>query len=222
MNIAGVRYSSFVDYPGHIAAVVFTRGCNMRCPWCHNYSLISPVGAIAYAPGLVLSELKRRENFIDALVVSGGEPTMQKELGGFLRAAKSLGLKTKLDTNGTNPGAISRLLDDDLLDYIAMDVKAPFELYPKITGISAVGVEESIEIIKRRAPDYEFRTTFIPELAADDILKTAGQVAGAKRYYLQQYRPTNAHNNPPHSPDTINETLKSLREILPVAQVRGL
>ncbi|AET66182.1 anaerobic ribonucleoside-triphosphate reductase activating protein [Desulfosporosinus orientis DSM 765] len=173
MKIGGFLKASFVDYPGKIASVVFTQGCNLRCSFCHNAILIDTDNtAHGILPEEIFEWLAKRKGMIDSVVVTGGEPTLQPDLKVFIEELKAMSFLVKLDTNGTNPDIIRALLDDELLDFIAMDIKAPLSKYDSIAGTSQLNlssIRESAEIIKNCDIDYEFRTTFCPELATDDI-----------------------------------------------------
>lgn len=189
MKIAGFQKNSFVDYPGNIAAVVFTPGCNMKCYYCHNKELLGSKAADNLIPESdVFDHLHKRMNFLDAVVVTGGEPTLQPDLEEFLTRVKALGYAVKLDSNGTNPEIIKKLMDKKLVDYIAMDIKASFEKYEEICGteVSIERINESIDLLMQGVVQYEFRTTFVTRLKEEDILSIAGRIKGAKRYILQQ------------------------------------
>ncbi|MDQ7093780.1 anaerobic ribonucleoside-triphosphate reductase activating protein [Desulfosporosinus sp. PR] len=173
MNIAGFVKTSFVDYPGKIASVVFTQGCNLRCGYCHNPGLLDIRNTTTCIPAEEVFEfLFKRKGMIEAVVLSGGEPTLQKNLEGFIAELKAMSLLVKLDTNGTNPQSLRRLIDTKLLDFIAMDLKAPLNRYEKITKtnpLDVAAIRQSAEIIKASGLAYEFRTTFCPELEAENI-----------------------------------------------------
>lgn len=187
MKIAGVVKSSLVDYPGHISTVVFTQGCNMNCYYCHNKDLINLNLQQNINLQNLYNFLKIRKNFIEAVVISGGEPTLQEDIYDVLSSIKELGFKTKLDTNGTNPKVLKKLIDMNLLDYVAMDIKAPFEKYSHIVGIVDVeNIKTSIAILLQNKVDYEFRTTFAPLLTEHDIENLAKQIEGANCFYLQR------------------------------------
>lgn len=182
---------SMVDYEGKIACTVFTGGCNFRCPFCHNALLVlGNVSNQTIDESEVLEYLKKRKGLVDGVVVSGGEPTLQQDLEDFIRKVKGLGYLVKLDTNGTHPEVVERLLSEKLLDYIAMDVKNSVKKYPltvdKHLDISVI--EKSIDLIKNSGVEYEFRTTLIREFhTEDDIAKIADMIEGAERYYMQKY-----------------------------------
>ena len=192
MNIAGFVKNSFVDYPGKIASVIFTRGCNLSCNYCHNFSLIEErIVSTSIQPEEVFAFLSKRKGMIDAVVVSGGEPTLQKNLHAFIEELKAMSLLVKLDTNGTNPDILRSLLEDELLDFIAMDLKAPLSKYERITGTSPLellSIRESVKVIKKCGLEHEFRTTFCPELEADDILSIIFDFEIASNYVVQSCR----------------------------------
>lgn len=188
MEISGLIKNSFVDYPKNIACVVFTAGCNMNCWYCHNHDLISETkGEIDEE--YVFSLLEERKKFLDGVVITGGEPTLQPDLTEFIKKVKAIGLKVKLDTNGTNLSVVKNLVNAGLLDYIAMDVKAPLSKYSVITSVPNIQeIKDSIEYIKNCGVDYEFRTTFAPNLTSDDIKELVKDIGFVKNYALQQYR----------------------------------
>lgn len=190
MKIKGFQKSSFIDYPDKISAVIFTGGCNFRCGYCHNGELvINKLEALKTEE--VFALLEKRKKYIDAVCISGGEPTLQKDLPEFLSRIKSLGFLVKLDTNGTNPDVLTELLKRELLDYIAMDIKAPLKKYRKITLEKAdiEKIKRSVEIIKNSKVEYEFRTTVCKELISpSDILAIAKEIRGCRKYTIQNYR----------------------------------
>ena len=191
LPIGGAQWTTLIDFPGAVAATLFTLGCNFRCPFCHNAELVDPD---RLAPGLdvsgILGRIGERAGFLDGVVISGGEPTIHPGLPAFTKSIKDLGLLVKLDTNGGRPDVLSDLLEAGLVDYVAMDVKAPLHRYDALTGTHAdVGaIEASIRRIRCSAPDYEFRTTVAPTLAREDVLRIAELLSGAKRYWLQPFR----------------------------------
>ncbi len=170
MLFGGFIKQSLLDYPGNIASVVFTKGCNFRCPYCHNSQLVLPdlLDKKGFDEQTILWYLKKNSLLLDALVVTGGEPTLHKQLPAFLRNVKNTGLKIKLDTNGTNPEMINKLLNDKLIDALAMDIKTvlDFKHYSEITGNQLKqeefeNIKQSIALIKNRMNNYEFRTTVL-------------------------------------------------------------
>jgi len=193
VQLAHVQWESFIDFPGRVAAVVWTVGCNLRCPFCYNGELVLPRLAKALpriSPERILAQLKERAGFLDGFAITGGEPTLHQDLADFLAEVKGLGLAVKLDTNGTNPDVLAGLLERGLVDYVALDVKAPFPRYPEFTGVDrdvTGAVQESIALLRERAPDYELRTTVVPGLSQADLEVIAQAVRGAKRYVLQPF-----------------------------------
>ncbi len=188
MEIAGFVKNSFVDYPGNIAATVFTCGCNMNCWYCHNRALISAQKG-EYDEHKIIEFLKERKGFLDAVVISGGEPTLQPDLAEFITKVKDLGYLVKLDTNGTNPEVLESLIKKGLIDYIAMDIKAPFKKYKNITMVPDIEkIKQSVNIIKNSQVAYEFRTTFAPTLSIDDIKQILVELDDIECYSLQEYK----------------------------------
>ncbi len=192
MEVAHLALPSLVDYPGKVAGVVWTVGCNLRCPFCYNAELVLPERAATLprrGEEEVLSLLAARARLLDGVVVTGGEPTLHPDLPGFLGRVRELGLLVKLDTNGTRPEVVAELLRARLVDYVALDVKAPFPRYPEYVGRTdaATSVRETIAVVRARAPDYEFRTTVAPGLTADDLMAIAHEVRGAQRFVLQPF-----------------------------------
>ena len=192
MIICGMEKFSMVDYDGYIGCTVFTRGCNFLCPFCHNSSLVT--GEAQEIPvEEVFDYLTKRKGLVDAVCITGGEPTMQKGLKDFILRVRALGYRVKLDTNGTNPTLLRELLQEGLLDYVAMDIKTDFEHYEDVTGVSNPAllerVKESVGILKQLAPDYEFRTTAIAEYHSEaNYAAIAEIVRGAKRFFVQKYK----------------------------------
>ncbi|HWQ42071.1 MAG TPA: anaerobic ribonucleoside-triphosphate reductase activating protein [Desulfosporosinus sp.] len=194
MDIGGFVKTSFVDYPGMIASVVFTQGCNLRCSYCHNFGLIDAGGTSnIILPEEIFEWLTKRKGMIDAVVVSGGEPTFQEDLYAFIGELKAMNLLVKLDTNGTNPDILKTLIQDKLLDFIAMDLKAPLSKYEIITGTSPLELSpvlKSVEIIKSCGLAHEFRTTLCPKLEAEDIPSIILDFDITSNYVVQSCRST--------------------------------
>lgn len=190
MRIAGLQKNSMVDYPEKLAAVVFTQGCNMNCGYCHNRCLIGFEHDGGISEEDVFAFLERRRGLLDAVVISGGEPTLQKDLPGFIRRARDMGFLIKLDTNGTNPDLLDSLIQQRLLDYVAMDIKAPFCKYRQVccSPVNTGNLERSIEILQSGRVEYEFRTTYTPQLDQEDLLDIASCIRGARKFVVQQYR----------------------------------
>lgn len=191
MKIAGIQKNSMLDFPGKISAVVFTQGCNMNCGYCHNRRLIGPSTQQECIELVeVMAFLEKRRGLLDGVVISGGEPTLQKDLIPFLENVRGLGYLIKLDTNGTNPELLRALILSRLLDYIAMDIKAPLCKYRQVccSGVDTEKLQQSIDLLKEGWVDYEFRTTYTPELSDEDLVDITRTIRGASRYVLQQYR----------------------------------
>jgi pyruvate formate lyase activating enzyme len=234
MQIAGLEKNSVVDYPGRIAAVVFTPGCNLDCYYCHNRLLLEKDSRPDLLPEQdVLSFLEKRRKFLDGVVISGGEPTLQKDLTGFITKVKSLGYRVKLDTNGTNPVVLKELLAKRLIDYVAMDLKAPFAKYGQICGNDSFleRIKASIELLLSGQVAYEFRTTFVPELTEEDLLEMAKLIQGARLYVLQQYRlpelPVDERKalrlqQPSHNSNYIRQIAEKIAEVVEVCETRGI
>ncbi len=190
MRIGGIVKTTLIDYPGKVASMIFTTGCNFACPWCHNGGLLSDSEVIE--PGEVLEFLLSRKHLIDGVVLSGGEPTLQKGLEDFILSIRDMGLSIKLDTNGSTPDLLEKILAKGLIDYVAMDVKSSLADYRKVTGVAGQEeqVEKSIKLIMESAPDYEFRTTVVPGLHDIESIHGVGRlVQGSKIHYLQAFRP---------------------------------
>ena len=196
--IGGIQKTTLVDFPNKVAAIVFTQGCNFRCGYCHNPLLIYPPPeggskSLISGRGVIedfLSFLKTRIGKLDGVVITGGEPTLQSGLYDFIKEIKHMGFEVKLDTNGTNPDVVELLINDNLLDYIAMDIKAPLEKYDLITNtnINKDNILQTIKLIKNSKIDYEFRTTVLKsQLSFNDFEKIGQMIKGAKRYYLQKF-----------------------------------
>ena len=190
MKVIGIEKSSFIDYPGKICTVYFTPGCNFRCAYCHNSPAVMGKGELIKEEEILLY-LEKRKKFVDAVCISGGEPTLQQGLDLFIKKLKSKGFFVKLDTNGTNPDILQKLLDKKLIDYVAMDIKGPLYKYSLLAGIEVAvePIKESINIIKNFNIDYEFRTTICKELLSpNDIRDIANLLKGSKAYYLQNFK----------------------------------
>ncbi len=193
MQIHGFNKTTLLDYPGHLAATLFLGGCNMRCPFCHNASLVMDPGAQpTIAEDEVLRVLAKRQNLLEGVCVTGGEPTLYPDLPAFIDRIKALGLKVKLDTNGTNPVMLRALTEDGLIDYVAMDIKNSPEKYGLSSGANGFllnKVKESVAYLLTNPIDYEFRTTIVKEHHTEADMHSIGiWLQGAKAYYLQGYR----------------------------------
>ena len=219
MRIGGFNRFSLIDYPGQTSAVVFTQGCNFRCPYCHNPELVDPDEYGSSVPETeVLSFLEHRKGKLDAVVITGGEPTIQPDLADFIKKVRSMGFRIKLDTNGSNPDIIEDLLDEELVDYVAMDAKGPLERYNEIVNadIDLNRIKRSMELIKASEGLHEFRTTMVNSLLTErDMLAIGKWLRGAKLYVLQEFVASKALNPGFLDEKTYpREKLDSLKKIL--------
>lgn len=192
MHIGGLQKVSLVDYPDHIAAVIFTIGCPFRCGFCHNPSLVIPPFGEKLSETHVFDYLKRRRGVLDSTVITGGEPTVHADLLAFIKKLKQLDYKVKLDTCGYLPYMLKKILDSGLIDYVAMDIKAPLPKYPELVQrtIWPERILQSIDIILSSGIRHEFRSTLIDKFhTREDILQMAKLVEGGAAYYLQKFRP---------------------------------
>ncbi len=192
--IKGIQKTSAVDYPGLVSCVIFTGGCNFRCPFCQNPDLVeTPNTRLRTIPEKsVIEFLLKRKQWLDGVVITGGEPTIYSSLPSFISRIKSLGYMVKLDTNGSNPGMLESLLAKNLLDYVSMDIKAPLEKYEKVVNarVDKSAIQKSVRIIRESGIGYEFRTTVLPILhSSEDLMNMARWLKGSEKYVLQQFRP---------------------------------
>ncbi len=197
MEIAAIQWTSLQDFPDRVAAVLWTPGCNLRCPFCYNAELVLQELRPRTAPiatQSVLEKLRQRRHFLDGVVVTGGEPTLQTDLSEVLRRVKDLGLAVKLDTNGTQPRVLARLLAAQLVDYVALDIKAPPGQYASYTHPTQLGEEEllasvhsSLAMLKENSVNYELRTTAAPGLSEHDLQDIARWISPVERYFLQPF-----------------------------------
>ncbi|MFO7895624.1 MAG: anaerobic ribonucleoside-triphosphate reductase activating protein [Candidatus Cloacimonadales bacterium] len=194
MKIGAIQKFSMIDYPGKLSAIIFTQGCNFRCPYCHNPELVQPnLFVKSLEEKQIFDFLKTRLNKLDAVCITGGEPTLHPDLPRFIAEIKALGFLVKLDTNGTNPAMLELLLKENLLDYIAMDIKAPLEEYRRVTKteVEANTLRRSINLIEHGAAEYEFRSTLVSTLhTAQDVKKMAKSLGKAQKYFLQKFVPS--------------------------------
>jgi pyruvate formate lyase activating enzyme len=231
IQIGGLQKLTLIDFPGRIAATVFVIGCNFKCPWCYSSELVL-TEKIKKQPKILEKEflefLKERKKLLEGLVLCGGEPSINKKLPALIKKIKKLGYLVKLDTNGSNPKMLKKLIKTKLIDYVAMDMKLPKERYPEIFGkrVKIEDIEESIKILKEGKVDYEFRTTVVPTvLNKEDILKIAKWIRGAKRYYLQNFRPEKTidpefEKIKPYPQEYLLEIQKAISPFFEVCQVR--
>lgn len=191
MKWGGIQRFSTIDYPGHLAAVLFTVGCNFRCPFCHNSELVT--GEISVVSGSeILNFLTSRKGQLDGIVISGGEPTLHLDCKDWMAKIKSMGFDLKLDTNGTNPALLEQVISENLVDYIAMDIKHIWDRYHFATGscVDVTKIQQSVKLLLKGDVDYEFRTTVIQDFhMLKDIVKISEQLKGAKKYVVQEFIP---------------------------------
>ncbi len=217
MIIAGFMPESFVDWRGKMVATVFTYGCNFRCPFCHNHTLVIHPLKTRLSEEDILSKISELRGWIDGVCITGGEPTIHRDIVDFVREIRRM-VPVKMDTNGTHPEILEELLNH--VDYVAMDVKAPPSRYGELAGkeVNLKAIEESISLIKERAKDYEFRTTFVPVLKREDIAGIAEWIGPAKRYVLQQFSTAGGTLNPefshlkPHPREYLETTCESVKD----------
>lgn len=191
LNIQGLQKTTLLDYPGCVAATVFFGDCNMRCPFCHNMDIVENSLKPQYRDTDILGFLSKRAGILDGVCITGGEPTLCSELPSFIEQIKDLGFRVKLDTNGTNPEMLKCLVEDKLIDYVAMDIKSSPANYGKACGVADIiltPIKESIDFLLGQNVEYEFRTTAVEEFLSSDVVSDIGALLkGAKRYYLQGY-----------------------------------
>ncbi len=194
LDFAQIQKTSLIDYPGEVASTLFTVGCNFRCPFCHNASLVLPeqFPHQRITPEQALSELIGRKKYVSAVCITGGEPTIHPELVWFIESLKTEGIKVKLDTNGTNPKMVSELYQKNLLDYVAMDIKSSLEHYDESAGVETdvAKIKETVSLIRGSGVPYEFRTTVVPGLHDLEKIEALGKwLEGSDRYIVQAFSP---------------------------------
>lgn len=197
MTFGGLEKFTLIDYPGVPACVLYTVGCNFRCPYCHNPELVDETVETRLSEREVFDFLKERTKALGGVVITGGEPTMHTELPGVLASIKKLGYKVKLDSNGTNPAMLKKLVREKLVDYVAMDIKSPLARYSEVVArpVDLAAVRESIDFLLTAPVEYEFRTTIIKSLLSpEDIEEIGKEIKGAKKYYLQKFIPVKILN----------------------------
>ena len=232
MEIGGLEKSTLIDYPDCIAATVFLLGCNFRCPFCYSSELVLPE-KMAEQPKIAekafFDFLKERQGLLEGVVICGGEPTIHKDLPDFIKRIKDLGFLLKLDTNGSNPEMLRELMQKGLVDYVAMDIKAPLGAkYDLATGVKVDldKIKESIEIIKGSGVDYEFRSTIVPSIhSKEDVIQMAKDISPAKKYYLQNFRGEKTidprfEEIKPYAKDFLLEIQKEISPFFEICQVR--
>lgn len=229
MTFDGLQKMTLLDFPGKIACTLFTHGCNFRCPFCHNPGLVVEGATAQYAEEDILSFLKTRQGLLDGVCITGGEPTLQKGLSSFIKRVRALGFAVKLDTNGALPDVLQALLDDGLLDYVAMDIKSSPKRYAEAVGIphfDITPVQKSVALLEQSGVAHEFRTTVVKELHDEQAIQDIGDwLAGNAKYFLQQFqndKPLIGENLTLHDPQTLEKYRKILLPRLPNTEIRGI
>lgn len=229
MKIMGLQKLTLLDFPGKTACTVFTAGCNFRCPFCHNASLVTHIDRENFvSEDEFFSFLNKRKGILDGVCITGGEPTLQPDLTEFIKKIKNAGFAVKLDTNGYNPNILGSIVNEKLVDYIAMDIKNSKESYRKTVGIENFNIEpieKSIEILKNGGVDFEFRTTVIKELhSGEDIVSIGKWISNVKNYFLQSFADSGdliedgLHG---YDKNELENLLNLLKEYIPSAELRG-
>ncbi len=230
MLILGLQKTTLLDYPGLVASTIFTGGCNFRCPFCHNGDLVlHPDSFPHFTEEAIFIHLTEKKKILDGVCITGGEPTLQADLPDFIKKIKDMGLKVKLDTNGTNPSMIASLIENNLIDYIAMDIKQCPLKYNTIACMPHFDIDiisESVKIIMSSGIDYEFRTTVMKEChSMEDMIEIGQWLKGAKAYYLQAYRDSDTVINPIYSaPDItcMKAFATAIQKFIPNTNLRGI
>lgn len=227
MKLGGLMKNTLLDFPGKVACTVFTCGCNLRCPFCHNSSLV--LGKCEPFPEeAFFSFLKKRQGLLDGVAISGGEPLLNNDIFEFISKIKQLGFAVKLDTNGTFPKKLKKIIDEETVDYIAVDIKnSPLKYRSASGGDCLEQVKQSIDILRSGNVPYEFRTTAVSELhTADDFREIGKLIEGAEKYYIQSYVSSDdildsskGFTSP--SDQAINEYLNAILPYVPNAELRG-
>ena len=229
MKICGLQKTTLLDFPGHVAATIFTGGCNFRCPFCHNSDLLGQDAKEAFTEEEVLKFLAKRRGILEGVAITGGEPTLQPDLRSFILRIRELGYKIKLDTNGSRPDVLRALCEEGLIDYVAMDIKTCKERYPVVAGIPSLNLDpiaESVAFLKEGSVPYEFRTTVVRELhSADDFARIGEWIAGCPHYYLQNFVDSDnvlTSGFSSCSKEEMEEYLAIVRSFVEHAELRGV
>lgn len=231
MVFSGLQKLTLLDYPGVVACILFTRGCNFRCPYCHNAALVLPdEEEQAFDEEEIVEYLKKRSGILEGIVVTGGEPLLHKELPATLARFREMGFKIKLDTNGTSPDRLRELVDGGLVNRVAMDVKSSPEGYTSATGIEnpdLAAITRSRDLLLEGRVDYEFRTTVVKGIHTEqDLIGAAKWLAGAKEYYLQQFKNSGglicADGLEAFTPEEMEKLADAVRVWQPNVRLRGI
>ena len=227
----GLQKLTLLDFPGKVACTLFAKGCNMRCPFCHNASLVVRANEQQpYENDELLGFLKKRLGLLDGVAISGGEPTLWPGLYDFIVELKKIGYDVKLDTNGTNPDMLKKLVNDRLVDYVAMDIKNCREKYGITVGCDEKydlsSIEKSVTLLMEGNVDFEFRTTLTRELhTSEDMIRIGEWIRGDEKYFLQQFKDSGdliGHGFSEYNKDEMTLLLDQIRQFVPNAQLRGL
>ena len=230
MKICGFQKLTLLDYPGKTAATVFTGGCNFRCPFCHNGDLVLSHSAMdEITQDEIFSVLERRKGFLDGVCVTGGEPLMWQDTEDFLKKIKDMGYLVKLDTNGSYPERLERIIKSGSIDYIAMDIKNSLSSYPKTVGLESFDIEsvkKSVEVINSSALDHEYRTTLVKNLHTEKDMEEIGKwLEGEKKYFLQAFVMSDNVIDKSMSgfeKEELEKMLKIVKKYIPTAEIRGM
>ena len=226
MRLGGLQKMTLLDFPGKVACTLFTDGCNFRCPFCHNTPLVTG-GAPAYSEEALFDFLKKRQGLLDGVAITGGEPLLHPDLPELIERIRGLGYAVKLDTNGSFPDRLRRVVDAGLVDYVAMDVKNSREKYERTALCKGLlpKIEESVRLLLAGKTDYEFRTTLVDELHEPEDFAAIGRwLNGAKRYFIQSFEDSGdilAEGMHKASEEKTQACLAAVREFLPTAERRG-
>ena len=231
LTIKGLQKTTLVDYPDKVACTIFLPKCNFRCGFCYNKDLVIDYDSLpSISEEEVLNFLKEKRKWLDGVVFTGGEPTLHKELPDFIKKIKELGYLVKVDTNGTNPKTLKELINNKLVDYIAMDIKSPLEKYDAITGakVDKKAIQESINLLRNSDVDLELRLTCVPTLHSNEDIKKIGEwLKGNKKLFLQQFQPDKKMidlkllNVKPFSKETLEEFKEILQGYIKDVQIRN-
>jgi len=227
VNIQGIMKLSLLDYPGKVACTVFTGGCNLRCPFCHNADLVRSPAALSNMTDDVLSYLAARKGLLDGVCITGGEPLIQPDLTDFIKSVSDMGYSVKLDTNGSFPAKLSAILEAGLVDYVAMDVKSSAENYKAAVGadVDFAPFAKSIELIKQSSIPHEFRTTAVKGIHTVSDFESIGKLIGDEAYFIQGFVDSGnllGNGCSPFTHDEMNELLAAVLPFTPRASLRGI
>ena len=226
MIFGGFQKLTLLDFPGRVACTLFTKGCNFRCPFCHNALLVTDIDEVSYTDTEILDYLKKRTGVLDGVCITGGEPLMQRELEDFIKKVKELGYAVKLDTNGSYPDKLKNLVEKGLIDYVAMDIKNTAGKYPLTAGVPGADVEESIDFLLSGKVPYEFRTTVVAEHHnIQDIEQIAKRISGAEKYFLQKFVDSGhliGENLHEADINTMKNMLEVAKKYVKTAELRGI